>query len=44
VRLEALNPHRSFASAAERARSASSRDELVRAAQSLNQWFEEVQR
>ena len=43
-RMEGLNPRRSFASAAERARSARSRDELVRAAQSLNQWLEEVQR
>ena len=43
-RMEGLNPHRSFASAAERARSARNRDELVRAAQSLNQWLEEVQR
>jgi hypothetical protein len=44
ARLEALNPHRSFVSAAENARAARSRDELVRAAQSLNQWLEEVQR
>ena len=43
-RMEGLNPRRSFASAAERARSARNRDELVRAAQSLNQWLEEVQR
>ena len=43
-RMEGLNPRRSFASAAERARSARSSDELVRAAQSLNQWLEEVQR
>ena len=43
-RMEGLNPRRSFASAAERARSARRRDELVRAAQSLNQWLEEVQR
>jgi hypothetical protein len=43
-RLEALNARRSFASAAEHARAARSRDELVRAAQSLNQWLEEVQR
>jgi len=43
-RMEGLNPRRSFASVAERARSARSRDELVRAAQSLNQWLEEVQR
>jgi hypothetical protein len=43
-RLEALNPKRSFAAAAERARAARSRDELVGAAQSLNLWLEEVQR
>lgn len=42
-RLESLNPRHSFAAEAEKARSARSRDELVRAAQSLNQWLEEVQ-
>lgn len=44
ARLEALNPGRSFASAVEHAQAARSRDELVRSAQSLNQWFEEAQR
>lgn len=43
-RLEALNAKRSFAAAAERARTARSREELLVAAQSLNQWLEEVQR
>jgi len=43
ARLESLNPRRSFAVEAERARSAHSRDELVRSAQSLNQWLEETQ-
>lgn len=42
-RLESLNPRHSFAAEAERARSARTREELVRAAQSLNQWLEEVQ-
>lgn len=42
-RLESLNPRYSFAAEAEKARSARSRDELVRAAQSLNLWLEEVQ-
>jgi len=44
ARMEALNPDRSFASAAGLARAARSCDELVRAAQSLNQWLEEIQR
>lgn len=43
VRLEALNPHRSFAAAAQRARSAQSATELLDAAQSLNRWLEEAQ-
>ena len=43
-RLEALNPGRSFAAAEERAQAARTRDELLAAAQSLNQWLEEVQR
>jgi hypothetical protein len=43
VRLEALNPHRSFAASAEAAMNAGSRDELLRAAQSLNHWLMEVQ-
>lgn len=43
ARLEALNPHRSFASAAEAASNAQNRDELLGAAQSLNRWLEEVQ-
>jgi hypothetical protein len=42
ARLENLNPARSFASAAEAATHARSRDDLLRAAQSLNQWIEEV--
>ena len=41
--LEALNPHRSFASAAQAAEDARSRDELLSAARSLNHWLEEVQ-
>jgi hypothetical protein len=43
-RLEELNPHRSFASAAQMACNARSRAELVEAAQSLNEWLEEVKR
>lgn len=43
ARLEALNPRRSFAYAAEAARKAQSRDELLGAAQSLHHWLEEVQ-
>ena len=43
-RLESLNPHRSFAAAADAASGARTRDELLGAAQSLNQWLEEVQR
>ena len=43
ARLEALNPNRSFASAAETAETARRRDELLGAAQSLNQWLEEIQ-
>lgn len=44
ARLEALNPERSFASAVARAQTARSRDELLGAAQSLNEWLQEVQR
>lgn len=43
ARLEGLNPRHSFAAEAERARSAHSRDDLVRSAQSLNHWLEEIQ-
>ena len=43
-RLESLNPHRSFAVAAHFAATAQTRDDLLDAAQSLNQWLEEVQR
>jgi len=43
ARLEALNPQRSFASAAHAAETAHSRDELLDAAKSLNHWLEEVQ-
>jgi hypothetical protein len=43
ARLDSLNPRHSFAAEADRARSARSRDELVRAAQSLNRWLEEIQ-
>ena len=43
-RLEKLNPQRSFAYAAEAARNARSRDELLSAAQSLHHWLEEVQK
>jgi hypothetical protein len=42
-RLESLNSNRSFASAAEAASHASSRDELLGAAKSLNEWIKEVQ-
>jgi hypothetical protein len=41
--LEWLNPHRSFAAVAEAASDARSREELLNAAKSLNQWLEEVQ-
>lgn len=43
ARLEAMNPRRSFATTAEEAMNAANRDELVRAAQSLNYWLLEVQ-
>ena len=43
-RLEPLNANRSFATAVHLASSAQTRDELLGAAQSLNQWIEEVQR
>jgi hypothetical protein len=43
ARLEALNSQRSFATAAERARSAQSAFELLAAAQSLYRWLEEAQ-
>jgi hypothetical protein len=43
-RLEALNPRRSFVTAASAAERARTREELLGAAQSLNQWLEEVQR
>jgi hypothetical protein len=42
-RLEALNPNRSFAATAEGARHAATRDELVGAAKSLNEWLKEIQ-
>jgi hypothetical protein len=42
-RLESLNSNRSFASAAQAASHASSRDELLGAAKSLNEWIKEVQ-
>ena len=42
-RLEALSPHHSFAAAAGLAASANSRDELLDAAKSLNEWIKEVQ-
>jgi hypothetical protein len=44
ARLEGLNPGRSFAALEHRAEAARTRDELLGAAQSLNQWLEEVQR
>jgi hypothetical protein len=43
ARLEAMNPRRSFAAAAEAAMNATNRDELLHAAQSLNHWLVEVQ-
>jgi len=43
ARLETMNPQRSFASAAHDAAGAHTRDELLGAAQSLNQWIKEVQ-
>jgi hypothetical protein len=43
LRLESLNPQRSFAAAAEAAIHANSRDELLGAAKSLNSWVKEVQ-
>jgi hypothetical protein len=43
VQLEGLNPAHSFAAASEAAERARTRDELVSAAKSLNQWLEEVQ-
>jgi hypothetical protein len=43
ARLEELNPRRSFAATAAAAADARRRDELLGAAQSLNQWIEEVQ-
>jgi hypothetical protein len=43
-RLEPLNANRSFATAVHLATSAQTRSELLGAAQSLNQWIEEVQR
>jgi hypothetical protein len=42
-RLESLNPRWSFTSAANAVENARSRDELLRAAQSLNRWLEEAQ-
>jgi len=44
ARLEALNPKRSFAIASDAAARAQTREELVSAARSLNQWLEEVQK
>ena len=44
ARLEAIDPERSFAAAANAATGARSRDELLGAAQALNQWLQEVQR
>lgn len=44
ARLEGLNQGQSFAAAANAAIGARSRDELLDAAQSLNNWLEEVQR
>ncbi len=43
-RLEELNPQHSFAAAAAAADRATSRDELLGAAKSLNEWLKEVQR
>jgi hypothetical protein len=42
-RLESLNPNRSFAATAEAASGAATREELVGAAKSLNEWLKEVQ-
>ena len=42
-RLESLNPHRSFAAAAVAASNAISREELLSAAKSLNEWLKEAQ-
>jgi hypothetical protein len=42
-RLESLNAHRSFAAAAVAATNAVSRDELLSAAKSLNEWLKEAQ-
>jgi hypothetical protein len=42
-RLEELNPNSSFAMVANAAEQARTRDELVSAAKSLNQWLQEVQ-
>ena len=42
-RLESLNPHRSFAATAAAASNAVSRDELLSAAKSLNEWLKEAQ-
>ena len=42
-RLESLNPHRSFAAAAVAASNAVSREELLSAAKSLNEWLKEAQ-
>lgn len=44
MRLESLNPERSFSAAAVAASEARTRDELLVAAQSLNEWLKEVQR
>jgi hypothetical protein len=43
ARLETLNPNRSFASAADAASHAGSREALLNAAKSLNEWIKEVQ-
>ena len=42
-RLEELNPNRSFAATAQAATRATTRDELLGAAKSLNEWIKEVQ-
>jgi hypothetical protein len=42
ARLEALNPHRSFAATAETLAHAATREELLGAAKSLNEWIKEV--
>lgn len=44
IRLETLNSERSFAAAAVAASEARTRDELLVAAQSLNEWLKEIQR